>query len=61
VKVTKDESVSCDTCGEFEMSKSYSGHPAGDNEYGAIAIPDECPVCGATLESDCSLETDTGQ
>jgi hypothetical protein len=43
------KSVSCD-CG-FEMSKSYEGHPDGmaKEEYEAISLPDECPVCGADL------------
>ena len=45
----QSESVQCDECGIFEMSKSYSGHRDGTDEYDKVSLPDECPVCDEEL------------
>lgn len=49
--VTESESVTCDECGEFQMSKSFHGAAVGleESEYDKVTLPSDCPVCGADL------------
>lgn len=50
-EIDRERHVECRDCGEFEMSKTYRGaaETPGRDEYDAIDLPDECPVCGSDL------------
>jgi len=48
------EVVECTECWEFKLEKKFSGVAGtpGEEEYDRIEAPDQCPVCGAEVESE---------
>lgn len=47
--VSRSRKVVCERCDQFELGKRFKGASAtaGEREWVAIVLPEECPVCGA--------------
>jgi len=52
--VYREEVFRCIECDDFELHKTFRGTAStpGETEYDQIEAPEECPICGGSVEHE---------